>query len=545
MIAEFNLYDSYETYKLQSSNKQYILPVTLVTGYLGSGKTTLVKHALKNKLNLRIASVVNDFGEVDHDGAILDKVGLEKQATKLTGDCMCCSSQLKSGMKDSIWELLQAPNTPGSTQDQLDYLIIETSGVTDPTSIIELLEMRYGKLTRARLDCVVTVVDMDLLSSDLAEHGKTNSAAAEVQLRSADVVVLNKEDLVSDEGKEACLQYVSSVNPTAIIHTCSYGHLPLHHFLDLMMTVSQAAEAVSHEKGDMPTLHVSPQGGKFRKRLGERNPTSPSSCNHHHHPPKPPDHHMHELGGALRHLEIDGLNSVTFQSKRSLSLQRFQDFVSAYLPAGVVRMKGVLTFQEEPTKRAIFNLSGKKRLGFELDGNWAGPASSYLVVIGNGLDKTATLEQLETLVAGVNTQGQQEGSGNSDEYENAMELLENDLRFDTLEKDSIMDKVADNVIYFRLTGSRALNLTLDQLHLRYGLNFNAMNHLCMNLMNAEGILVTCSRLVCEEDNNPQLWLRYAVGGEQPFERIWDTLCMCATETMRQHTSHINMCSCGC
>ncbi|CAM9155580.1 unnamed protein product, partial [Heterosigma akashiwo] len=103
MDSESNLYDSYELLKLENSNKQYVLPVTLITGYLGSGKTTLVKHALQNKMNLKIASVVNDYGSLDHDGHILEGHGLDKEASKLTGACMCCSERLRLGLREEVW----------------------------------------------------------------------------------------------------------------------------------------------------------------------------------------------------------------------------------------------------------------------------------------------------------------------------------------------------------------------------------------------------------------------------------------------------------
>jgi len=323
MLFESNLYNSYEVYKLQNSNKQYILPVTLITGFLGSGKTTLVKHALRNKMNLKIASIVNDYGEIDHDGGVIEKAGLDKECVKLTGDCMCCCKNLSDGMRDSVWEMLQASNSEEpEVHDQMDYLIMETSGVTDPTQIIEMLEMRFGKLTRARLDAVVTVVDMDHLLADL-DAGRPSSAVAEKQLLSADIVVLNKEDLVTAEQKEIALKYVQSLNPEAQVHTCSYGQLPLHCFMDLCVTPAQASEAVSHEKGDQPRLHASPTGGKFRKTLSKTS-LDPTSSDTTQGSLEADSIGAANLTNALGHLEVDNLNSVTFQSKRFFNLANFK-----------------------------------------------------------------------------------------------------------------------------------------------------------------------------------------------------------------------------
>ena len=161
--------------------KKKRLPVTLVTGFLGAGKTTLLRYVLSNKENLRIAAAVNDFAAVNIDAGLVSREagGTKQEVVALTNGCMCCS--IAQDLRQAVWNLLQECD-----KGNIDYLVIETSGVSDPLGSIRALEEDFGKMYRVRLDSVVTVVDADDFLGKIrqgADSGEGIPVAAVSQLK--------------------------------------------------------------------------------------------------------------------------------------------------------------------------------------------------------------------------------------------------------------------------------------------------------------------------------------------------------------------------
>ena len=162
------------------------VPVTLLTGFLGAGKTTLLNRILNGQHGLRVGVLVNDFGAINIDAELVD--GVEENTISLTNGCVCC--QIRDDLVSSLEELL-------TRADSIDYVILEASGVADPEGIVmTFLDQRYEKLLR--LDSITCIIDAEAIFSD-----GDNEALNMLKLRQigfADLVVLNKVDLVGPQG---------------------------------------------------------------------------------------------------------------------------------------------------------------------------------------------------------------------------------------------------------------------------------------------------------------------------------------------------------
>ena len=180
--------------------KNQVVPITLLTGYLGSGKTTLVNHILSNKKGLKIAVIVNDIGEVNIDASLIQKGGIVQQKddslVALSNGCICCT--LKADLIQQITDITQT--------NRFDYIVIEASGICEPypiaNTIVSISDMarKFHLPEICRLDCVATVVDVLRLSKEFANgddlmHNPDEEDLANLviqQIEFCDVIILNK-----------------------------------------------------------------------------------------------------------------------------------------------------------------------------------------------------------------------------------------------------------------------------------------------------------------------------------------------------------------
>jgi G3E family GTPase len=184
------------------------IPILLVTGFLGAGKTTVVNQVLAHADGKRIAAVVNDFGAINIDAELI--AGASNGVVSLANGCICCS--LEGDLLRTLAGILRRDPRP-------DYVVIETSGVADPGDIVRnLMDPVIWK--EAPLETVLCIMDS---TTPLA---KLDDALLLSQLRAADVVALSKTDLVDEAGRERTRDAVKAVRPRAVIVDAPHGQVP-------------------------------------------------------------------------------------------------------------------------------------------------------------------------------------------------------------------------------------------------------------------------------------------------------------------------------
>jgi len=185
------------------------IPVTVLTGFLGAGKTTLLNRILTEDHKLRIAVIVNEFGEVGIDNQLV--IGADEQIFEMNNGCICCT--VRGDLIRIIGDLMKR-------RDEFDYLLIETTGLADPGPVIQSFFVDDTMAKRTELDAVVTVVD----SRHIVEHWETSEAMEQIAF--ADVILLNKVDLVSEEELLRLEKRIRGMNALARIHRtqqCAIG----------------------------------------------------------------------------------------------------------------------------------------------------------------------------------------------------------------------------------------------------------------------------------------------------------------------------------
>jgi G3E family GTPase len=327
------------------------VPITIISGFLGSGKTTLLNRILHGEHGLKIAVLVNDFGEVNIDSQLV--VGVEGEKVSLSNGCICCT--IRGDLIDAVVNLVNQTDRP-------QYIVVETSGVSDPVAVAQtfrLPELMYF----VQLDSIITLVDAEnflaLESEDLA-LGIT-------QLEMADLVVLNKVDTVTPLYLNQVKDAIEQFSPRARIFEATYAEVPL----ELLLGVGNFAPERLHNR-EAKDVHV--------HGVEEHHHDHEDNHDHDHH------HHDHTLV----------YSTWSWQTDKPISLEKFREFVNN-LPKTIYRSKGVITLQEAPEVMAIFHLVGK-RAGLMLAGEWgADKPRTQMVFIGSngGIDAHDLEQQLE------------------------------------------------------------------------------------------------------------------------------------------------------
>ena len=407
-------------------------PVLLLTGYLGSGKTTLVNKILANKKGIKFAVIVNDIGEVNIDADLIEAGGVVDQKddslVALQNGCICCT--LKMDLVQQLNEIV--------SQQKFDYIVIEASGICEPAPIAQTIcayPQMYPDLAKkgkAVLDSIVTVVDArrmcdefsagsDLLKKDLQEDDLENLLIQQIEF--CNIILLNKVDDVSKDELGLVKKIIRSLQPKAEIIECNYGDVDLDKIINtgdfdfdkVATSAAWIAEIEGHDEEEEEHEHHHDHD----EHEDDHDEHEEHHDHHHHHHHQHLDHGLEkeESGEALEY----NIQTFVYNARKPFDINFFDDFVARQWPKQIIRCKGLCYFANEKDVCYVFEQAGKQ-VSLRNAGQWYatmpqfqlrefleknpklkkdweepyGDRMQKLVFIGQNLDKEAITKALDT-----------------------------------------------------------------------------------------------------------------------------------------------------
>lgn len=350
------------------------IPVTVLTGYLGSGKTTLLNRILTENHGKRYAVIVNEFGEIGIDNDLI--VESDEEIYEMNNGCICCT--VRGDLIRVVEGLMRRPG-------RFDAIIVETTGLADPVPVAQTFFMDDDVRAKTGLDAVVALVDAKHLPLRLKD-----SREAEDQIAFADVVLINKTDLVTPDELAAIEATVRAINPHAIIHRTERASIPLDRVLDrgafdLKRVLDNDPHFLDHDHPD----HVC-------------GPDCDHDHGHEHHHHHAHDHHDHDhvCGPDCDHdHHHDHASPIHDVTVKSVSLRGGEVDPAKFFPwiqnitqtqgPNILRLKGIIAFKDDPDRYVVQGvhmiIEGDHQRAWKEDEKH----ESRLVFIGRELDPAA------------------------------------------------------------------------------------------------------------------------------------------------------------
>ena len=348
------------------------IPILLLTGYLGSGKTTLVNKILSNRKGLKFAVIVNDLGEVNIDASLIETGGVvnrrDDSLVALQNGCICCT--LKMDLVEQLNDIVKL--------QRFDYIVIEASGICEPEPIarticsIPSMKPTAPAAGAVHLDCITTVVDVlrmrdefacgnRLFQTNLGEDDIENLVIQQIEF--CNMVLLNKASEVTPDELGKVREIVRTLQPSARILTCDYGDIDLDLLLNTGLfdynSVASSAAWISAIEGEVEDDDDDEDGHEHEHEHGahdghdedEDEDEDEHEHGHHHH-----HHHHHGEGEA----EEYGIGTYVYYARDPMDINEFDQFVARHWPEGVIRAKGICYFSDEEDVCYLFEQAGRQ-----------------------------------------------------------------------------------------------------------------------------------------------------------------------------------------
>src|SRR4249920_269180 len=341
------------------------IPVTVLTGYLGAGKTTLLNRILSENHGKKYAVIVNEFGEIGIDNDLI--IGADEEVFEMNNGCVCCTVR---------GDLVRILDGLMKRKGKFDAIIVETTGLADPAPVAQTFFVDEDVQKNARLDAVVTVADAKWLSDRLKD-----APEAKNQIAFADVIVLNKTDLVSKPELAEVEARIRGINPYAKLHRTERCKVALSDVL---------------ERGAFDLDRILEIKPEFLEAGDDHDHDHDHHHGHDHH-----HDHSHSHGG-LKHYHDEEMQSLSLKTDKPLDADKFfpwvQDLVQKEGPS-ILRCKGILSFKDDP-ERFVFQgvhmiLDGDHQREWKTDEK----RDSRIVFIGRNLPQDRIRLGFESCIA--------------------------------------------------------------------------------------------------------------------------------------------------
>lgn len=380
-----------------------LTPITLLTGYLGAGKTTLMNHVLNNQDGYKVAVIVNDIGEVNIDAKLISDGGFiqEKDNGKvvpLSNGCICCT--LKEDLMQQIIDILKTR--------KFDYIMIEASGICEPLPIAQTITIlsnsmeQYGLPKMCRLDNVVTVVDSmrlatefgcgeNLVKDDIDEEDIENLLIEQIEF--CNVIVLNKVDDVTEEQLNTVKAVIRKLQPNAKIIETNYAKVDVGEIMDTnnfdfeKITSSagwiqelendgneedndeyESEHEHEHDNDDEHEYEYEREHKHEREHEHEHDDDHEHEHEHKHNHKHEDEHdHSHEHEHHHHHHNHDegeaeeyGISTFVYTSRKPFDVAKFEKYINESFPKSVIRCKGLVWFKSDYDMSYLFEQAGKQ-----------------------------------------------------------------------------------------------------------------------------------------------------------------------------------------